>query len=60
MVSPGYIKQLVNGVETERLVDREGLVFYRVLVQYEWVRMMQRDDCVSFMVIDLANGIPPR
>ena len=22
--------------------------------------MMQCDDCVSFMVIDLANGIPPR
>jgi hypothetical protein len=41
-------------------VDREALVFYRLLVQYEWFRMMQCDNYVSFMVIDLANGIPLR
>jgi hypothetical protein len=50
----------MDGVETEEVIEREGLVFYGVLVQYEWVCMMQCDDCVSFMVIDPADGIPLR
>ena len=60
VVSSGDVKQLRNDVEFGKVVDQEGLVFYRVLVQYKSFRMMQCDNYVSFMVIDLANGIPPR